>query len=225
MRTIGVTGVSPERVNQLMVPVMGQQAAMDKAVGPVGLCLLLFFFLPGVGIAGAGVAKLAGGELEGLFMVPFGAVFAGVAVLVLFLMFRNKIAARKLGDVEVSVKPSTVAAGEVVHVDLTFCPKADIEVNAITATLIGREEVVRGSGTDKTTHTHELHREVVELRGKDSIRRLRDMHLSTPLTLPKDAAPTFAASDNQLLWKVVVDIDIEGWPDWSWDEPITVLPA
>ena len=33
------------------------------------------------------------------------------------------------------------------------------------------------------------------------------------------------ASDNRLLWKVVVDIDIEGWPDWSWDEPITVLPA
>ncbi len=34
----------PERVNQLTVPVMGQQAAMDKALVPVAGCLLLFFF-------------------------------------------------------------------------------------------------------------------------------------------------------------------------------------
>ncbi len=215
----------PERVNQLTVPVMGQQAAMDKALGPVAGCLLLFFFLPGVGIAGAGVYKLARGDFEGLFMVPFGLVFAGVACFIIFMLFKNKIAARKLGDVQVSVKPSTVVGGAVVHVDLSFCPKADLEVNKITATLIGKEEVVRGSGTDKKTHTHELHREVVELRGKDSIRQGRDMHLSTQLTIPKDAAPSFAASDNRLLWNVVVDIDIEGWPDWSWDEPITVLPA
>lgn len=215
----------PVGVNQLTVPVLGEAATVSKASVPIAGCILLVFFLPGASFMVTGVIKLASGDFEGLFMVPFGAVFAGVSTLILFFMFRNTIAARKLGNVEVSVRPTTAAAGTVLNVDLSFCPKADVDVNKITATLIGREEVVSGTGTDKRTYTHELHREVVELRGKESIRRFRDMHLSTPLTVPAGAAPSFSASDNRLLWKVVVDIDIEGWPDWSWDEPITVLPA
>lgn len=215
----------PESVNQLTVPVVGQQAALEKALVPVAGCLLLFFVLPGVGTAGAGVLMLAGGNPEGLFLVPFGLVFAGIAFLFLFLMFKNKIAGRKLGKVDVAVQPRTVTGGSAVHVSLSFCPQADLDVNAITATLVGKEEVVRGAGTDKKTYTHELYKEVIELRGKESIRQGRDMQLSTTVTVPADAAPSFAASDNRLLWSLVVDIDIEGWPDWSHDEPLTVLPA
>ncbi len=40
-------------------------------------------------------------------------------------------------------------------------PRGRIDLQRITARLVGKEVVVSGSGTNRTTHTHELHESTV----------------------------------------------------------------
>lgn len=214
----------PDRIKQLQQP-LAHHAHVSRIAPVFAACFGLAFVLPGLGVAAAGVVAVASGELAAALMIPFGLVFVGAGGLVMFMMLRNSIAARRLGQVDLAVAPGQAGAGEVVHVQLGFRPPKDVKINSIKATLVGKEQVVRGAGTNKRTFTHELHREEVSLMGARALQRLEDVAVDAALTLPPDAPPSFLAPSNQLAWSVCVDIDVDGWPDWSLEEPLIVLPA
>lgn len=214
----------PDRVNQLIAS-EGRPTQATRLAPACGVIFGLVFALPGLFVMGAAVVAIANGELGAVFGLPFGGIFAAVGVFIAFMSMRNSIASRRLGKVDLGLAPGTVRGGEVVRVHLGFRPPKDVTINAIQATLVGLEEVVRGSGTNKKTYKHELHREQVTLMEKKHLHRLEDVGLDAALTLPKDAPPSFNASSNELKWSVTVDIDVEGWPDWSLEEPLIVLPA
>lgn len=214
----------PDRLTQLIQPVV-RSADVARAAPFVGACFGLVFALPGLGVAIGGVVGLAAGELGAVMMIPFGLIFMAVGGLITFMVLRNSIAARRLGEVDLGVAPSTLQAGQVVRVHLGFRPPKDVTINSIKATLVGKEEVVRGSGTNKSTYRHELFREETTLMEQKRLHRLEDVALDAALTLPADAPPSFNAPSNALVWSVNVHIDVEGWPDWSLEEPLVVLPA
>lgn len=215
----------PLEVQQVLVPQVDAVAATQKALPCIAFFLVTFFLLPGLGISAFGAVRTLQGDPAGFMMVPFGLVFGGIAAFMLALVLRRSIAARKLGEVEVRVTPETVRPGEALRVDVAFRPKGGVRLNGVTAELVGRESASRGSGTNRRTFTHDLFREKVELRGRGEVRRLEDVSAEATLRVPEGAAPSLAVSDNEVRWSLAVHIDIEGWPDWESDQPITVLPA
>jgi hypothetical protein len=72
---------------------------------------------------------------------------------------------------------------------------------------------------------HELHRAEVPLMSEKALPRLEEVALEAALIVPRDAAPSFYAPSNELAWSVRVEVKVEGWPDWSLEEPLLVLPA
>lgn len=196
--------------------------------GQGGLCLALFglvFAVPGLGIMGGGVVALARGNFGGVMMLPFGGIFAAVGLGVMFLGLRNRLAQMRLGAVELSVEPGRLRPGEAVTCTVRLAPKSDIELNGVTMTLHGREQVVRGSGTNRRTFTHDMHKvELVVADSKRSVRRLEDLQFEHTFRLPEDAAYSLAVSDNTVLWSVSVHVDVAGWPDWTEERPLLVLP-
>lgn len=213
----------PRDLHQLTVPITRGQ----RSGGPI-FCMLLFFapfIVFGTLAFVGGVGALLTGKGEGLFMIIWGSLFGGIPGLMALLMLRNTFAQRKLGQVQVSFEPNAVEPGESTRLYLAFQPKAEIQVNKITVTFKGQEVVVSGSGTNKTTHRHDLHEEAHELTGSCTLRRLEHADFKLDLEVPKDAAPSFTASSNEVSWTCAVHVDIARWPDWSEDIPLVVVPA
>ena len=69
---------------------------------------------------------------------------------------RNMSARRKLGQISLAVEPSEVMRGQIAQVRVAVNPLDNARLNRVTATLIGEEVAVSGSGTSRTTHRHQL---------------------------------------------------------------------
>jgi hypothetical protein len=173
---------------------------------------------------------LCSGEVGGsdaLFMLPFfliPLVFVAVGVGIAFSSVRNRLAARRLGEVEVSLTPEVVTGGEVVQVEVRFTPRASFTLHGATAELKAREEVVSGSGTNKRTHTHGIFERTRVLCEQRELEAGHPVVLQGELQIPRDPAPSFAASSNRLDWKVKILLDAPGWSDWSEEHLVGVSP-
>lgn len=199
----------------------GANAQMGMKIGLIMGCI---FGTVGLVIGGIGLALGMGGDWDKWVLVPFGAVFGLAGVLILYLAIRNSLAERKLGPVMFQVQPRQCGPGTTLTVDLECSPQASGEIQGITAQLRGYERCVRGSGTNKTTHTHELHSEQIELSGARSFAQGDELSLRGELTLPDDAPFSFESGSNDLIWDVSATIDIAGWPDWSSSQAVKVRP-
>lgn len=186
-------------------------------------CSLLFFapFL----LAGMGV--LIGGLMSGqLSMVLFGLVFAALPTFMLVQQFRNRIAKKKVGDVSLSLDPESVAPGQTMAANLTYAPKGDVLLNKVSCRFFGRERVVRGSGTNKRTYTHELHSETFELDpGGRRLQPDTPMRQTLQIRVPEDAPFSFEAPANHIEWGLEVHLDIPKWPDYKRIFPVWVTPG
>lgn len=193
-----------------------------------GLCLALIglsFAMSGLAAMATGVLVVLQGELGGLVAVPFGALFAAVGAGIAFLGVRNDLAQIRLGRIDVSLSARRARPGDVVTCVVRLSPRADVQLNGVTMRLRGCEVAVRGSGTNRTTHTHELHDEQVVVDGsRRSVRRLEDVELEQTFRIPADAPYSFFVPDNSVAWSISVHVDVAGWPDWTHEEPLIVLP-
>jgi hypothetical protein len=156
-----------------------------------------------------------------LWMVPFVIVGAIVA----YQAWRNTLAKRKLGDVQVSVEPAHAGRGQPVCLKVSLRPERAVSLASVRADLVGRERVVSGSGTNKQTHTHELRRDHFELSGPRDLAGQEELSLEHSLTLPEDAEPTFHSSENHVVWELEFHVDVVRWPDLKDDYEVVVHPS
>lgn len=205
-----------------------REQAVQTARTLQGGCMAVFgllFALPGLFSIVFGVIGLLSGELGAVVAIPFGAVFAAVGGGLAYMGVRNHLAQLRLGAIEMSVTPTRARPGELVTCRVRLSPKADVQLNGITVTFAGREVVVRGSGTNRSTYTHALHSEETVIEGsRRGLRRLEDVTFEHTFRVPEDAAYSFSVRDNRVTWSVSVHVDVDGWPDWSQEQPVLVLP-
>lgn len=190
------------------------------------------FGLPGLGIMAGGVAFgvswLRGTSTQGvvpaIVMFLFGAVFAAVGFGIAFLFQKRNVAQRRLGSPLVNVSPQTARAGDRVSVQVTLQPRRGVKLTGAKVTLRCQEKAVSGSGTNRTTHGHEVHESEAGLNAPPQLEAGQPASFSASLQLPRDAAPSFAAKDNSVRWTLTLHVGIDGWPDWEREYPITVRP-
>ena len=161
----------------------------------------------------------------GAIFAAVGAVFALLGLAIVFATLKRTVAERKLGKPQVVVEPQQLKRGGTVKVSIAMMPAANVELDAITVRLRGREIVASGHGTKRTTHTHVLHDSSQPVdTGMVSLSPGSIVHLEGKVGIPDDAALTFCAPDNETKWEIDLRIGIRGWPDWERTWPIVVRP-
>lgn len=161
----------------------------------------------------------------GLFCMvgALATLMAGSALV--FVAMRNKMAAKKLGQVDVTVSDTRLRPGESFSMELRFGPKEQVDLRPITAVLVCYERCISGSGTNQTTHTHEVSRDEIVLREAGPVRPPEMVDTRAEFTIPDDAPPSFSSGNaNSLIWYLQVRVDVPRWPDWSQHVPLTVDP-
>ena len=150
-----------------------------------------------------------------------------VAVLVIgvFWFFKSFLPKQMTGAVVTELEPRRVQSGGVVRGKLSFTPKRNVNINAVSFTLAGSETCVSGSGSNRKTHTHELLKQVVELAGAQRLVSGQQQSFDIEFTVPQNAAPSMKLADNQVQWAVELRIDIPKWPDWAESIPLIVEPG
>lgn len=138
---------------------------------------------------------------------------------------RNLTAKRKLGDIRITADPPDVMRGQSLTIRAGLEPLSRARLAGVTASLIGEEVAVSGSGTSRTTHRHPLATVKQEMSGALQLFPGQPVELTCTLKVPDDAPPTFRSSDNDVRWRVAVHFDIEGWPDLEEVVDVTVMPS
>ena len=136
---------------------------------------------------------------SGLLALGLGVFWAGT---------NRWIAQLKLGQVSVDIGQGSTP----IPITVKFPAKPSVRLNPVSATLIVKEEVQRGSGTRRTTYTHEVHRTLVRL----SQRQIHPGVVTFQGEIPfqSDFPIPFYGVSNKLLWEVEVKVDVQDWPDW-----------
>lgn len=159
-----------------------------------------------------------------IFFGPCALIVFPIGLIIMLAGFRNWIAERRIGKVELNLDRHQFSSGDHVEAELVFTPRKVTKVNGIKAKLIGKEEAVSGSGSNRTTHTHELYEESFELLGGGETAPDQPVRLPILVSLPQTQAYSFHASDNKIIWQLKITIDIPRWPDWSHDVVLALVP-
>jgi len=149
---------------------------------------------------------------------------AGLGAWQIFLLLSNKLAQRKLGEIEVNLDVDKVRAADTIECKVSLPSQHAARLQKIVATLKGEERVMTGSGNYRRLQTHTIHQHVVEQLSRDAISDADKLRLTVPLQIPATAPSTFHAPDNAVAWFIRVQIDIRGWPDWVQEFPLTIVP-
>lgn len=215
------SGVSPPYVHGGTPPAFGPE---QKSLGPVGKFWATAIVLA---LATLGLVLIVFGlRGQSYFSAIFGGIITLIVFVVAFTALKRRIAEMRVGGIGLEVNTSEPAPGEPVELALTMSPSRTINLNGISARLRGYERAVRGSGTRKTTHTEEFHNSSQTfLDGPQRISEGESRRFVTTVTIPKDAPPSFYASDNQVSWVIEVRIDIPSWPDWINTVTLGIKPA
>lgn len=181
----------------------------------IGLVMGLFVGGFGLFLSATLALIFCGGALSGAPDLPIllALVVPGIFTLVGFFLVRGPaialLARRRLGPIEVEV-PSEAHPGAPLPVRVRLQPTREVQVESITAALVATEVVVSGSGTNRRTHKHELHRSAVTLQRGGQLTAGLPTNLSGTLNVPEGAPLSFGATDNALRWEVVVRVDVPG---------------
>ncbi len=206
----------------LMRPTCGPEGATvaggsTELSGPIG-CIIGGVIL--AAFVGFGIAMLATvGFFALIFIVPIGLIGGSIWFIRFFL---PKWA---LGDVSCQLEQETVEPGSQINGHLVIRPKKNVSINGITMKLEAREEVVSGSGSNRTTHRNVFLEKEQTLQAATVLQAGVEHRFPLDVTLPGDAPYSVDLSDNNLTWSTKVRVDIPRWPDWTKDLKILVVPS
>lgn len=165
--------------------------------------------------------------LAGLVFIPvfgIGLLMIAAGAVILFFTFRNVLAERKLGPVECVVAPTQQVPGGELGIRVSMTPRKSVSITQIKITFAGHEIAVSGSGTNKTTHRHQLHSETSVIASNLTLQPGVNHTTEYFLTCPETNAYSFALGENRVAWSIQVHLDIPRWPDWVQSVNVYLIP-
>lgn len=132
---------------------------------------------------------------------------------------------RKLGEVQTTLESGEDEQGAFIDVSLRFIPSSETKLNTAKATLMGREVVVSGSGTNRSTSRHTLHDQEVELAGERILSADEAAIIAGRIRVPDGAPCSIDLKDNDVKWSLDIHLDIADWPDHLTGYDVEVVPA
>jgi len=100
-----------------------------------------------------------------------------------------------------------------------------LKVNSLAVSLVSTESARYRQGTNAHTDTKMVRREVLFLNEGFQIERGMPFEARTEFSVPTGVMHSFEGGNNKVEWKLLVNGDIAGWPDFEHEFPVLVLPA
>jgi hypothetical protein len=144
------------------------------------------------------------GAWAGLSLVPLGLVLVAGPLLLARAARRRARALRRLGQVQVDVRPPTALAGAPLQVEVTLRPADDL-VLAVRAVLEGTEVV-----TLPRPGRVERRRVVADLLASTPLAAGVERPLRGELRIPADAWATRTAPELRAAWGVRFELELDG---------------
>lgn len=146
----------------------------------------------------------------------FSPLFLAASVALVVSGVRRLEMRQRLGTPDVVLTPPLPTRGDLLEATITLRPRATVTIRESSAKLLGQEIVKSGSGKHSTTHTHVLHSDEGSFRHSESrLPAHGEQVLRVSFRLPPDAAPSFEATDNQVVWSLALAIEFHDCPEWS----------
>jgi len=178
-------------------------------------------------------ASIIGWVIGAVFLLIFGVMFGMLFLFLLPLLmiggacywfFKVFLPNQITGAIECTVEPRRLAPSDVLKGTIRFTPKRNAQINGIRWKVTCFESCVSGSGSNRTTHRHEILQETEQVAEPTQLLAGQLKTCEFSFRLPADAAPSLKFSDNELTWVGELRIDIPRWPDWVQTIPLTVVP-
>ncbi len=220
--------LEPYHTHDPLGPDRSPEKRQKVANGGLVAGIILFSFLLVLGVPLAIILIVGDLARDDLYiMAGIGSVFVFIGLLITVFALRNRIAEKRLGSLTVDLPRRTVPIGEWLELAINIPQESHAHINQISAILVGREVVVSGSGTNRTTHTHTLHQDEHYYPEAENrvLKKGQSLSLRHRFPIPLMAPPSFHASDNDLEWKVEVHVDIDRWPDWRQEFHFEGIPS
>jgi len=194
-----------------------------RSLGCLGISLALFL----VGTLGA--FKTFSSASETLLGITI--FFAVLGLILLIVSLYTFLVSKRIGMAEVRIDSGIVSPGDRVPCSLTFQVNKPVEIKEIHVTLVCREEAGNvGIHASKKTYRKVISEEKNALQLPDTMVPANvPIEVRGEFSLPPNASPSFTLADNfgngiALRWDVKFRMAMERWPDWFYNEKITVLP-
>lgn len=209
-------------VEFMMRPTQPPSPPPDKSANAVGGCVGAAV----VAVVGAALVGALGAMVVGLATNPIVALVVAslVVPLVLFVVARFWLPKWLLGNVEAELLTPQVAPGGTVRARLAFQPRRPVNLNRITAELVGAEVCVKGSGSNRTTHRNNFYSNVHVLQEATTLQTGDLQSFEFEFPIPDDVPYSFDLVDNDLNWTIELRVDIPRWPDWTKSLALLIYP-
>jgi len=181
------------------------------AVGSVFLIMGIFY-----GAANGWELRVAGRITA--FLLIAGGLFISLKGL------WGRLGRGKLGEPTVELSTTELRRGEEVRFSVSVRPDQKTELRSLEVILECEERVVHGHGQYQSRHKRTVFEEHLTLAENKVIEPHKGFKKKGAVTIPKDAAPSFGAPHNQVIWWLRFRGDIVGWPDWKEPVLLTVWP-
>jgi hypothetical protein len=138
----------------------------------------------------------------------------------------RRLAERRLGRVRVDVEPLTPKPGQEVRIQLHASPRPGTRIGKVNVVVLGEERVARGTGKNRRTTEHVLHKSDHSLLplGSALVPGSESLWEET-IRIPDDAPPSFWETDNQITWTLALRMDLPGSIDWTDTVTLGVVPT
>ena len=154
-----------------------------------------------------------------LFVVPF--LLLGVALVALFV--RQLLVTTGIGPtlVEISSHPLLPSGQYQVFVSQS----GRFKIHCFTLSLVCDEEATYRQGTNTRTETRRVYRQELLRQEKVEVGRGAPLEAECSLTMPAEVMHSLKAEHNGIHWKLVVQADVAGWPNFERSFSVIVHPA
>ena len=158
-----------------------------------------------------------------LFLGLIAGILGAGWLVLLFFFLRQWRLVRGVGPTVVEVSAFPLVAGEPARLYLS--QSGPLQVQFLRVTLVCEESATYRQGTDTRTEKRCVFRGDVHRAARFAIDRDRPYEGRFDLEVPRTAMHSFRAAHNEVLWRLVVEAELEGLPAYRQEYPLVVRPS
>lgn len=157
------------------------------------------------------------------FLTVFIIPFALMGVALVWYAVRELLIATGVGPTLVEVSAHPLWPGG--ECEIYVCQAGRLTMNALRVLLVCEEQATFQQGTNSRTETCQVYRQEVLARADFQIQHATPFEAHVPLHVPAAAMHSFKSTHNEIRWKLIVQGDVRGWPNYQREFPLLVYPA
>lgn len=196
-----------------------------QATGELGAVLGTFLSLFIAFIASLFFYTILSAIFQGLQrMSVFLGIFLLFFALFYFLFFKNRFAQYKIEKPIFEMTTNVVHPGGKIPFGAAVTAKRPLNLNALQLTLTCTEITVSGSGSNRTTHRHEIFNIKQNYFENEALDPGIEKKVMDQISIPEETPFYFNAPDNSVVCKLEIRFDIASCPDYTLSKNIYVIP-